>query len=46
MYEKIAFQLVNCIDIFIGGGKKHFINRKDERNLINEMTEYEFINSN
>ena len=46
MYEKIAFQLSqHDIDIFIGGGKKHFINRKDERNLINEMTEYEFVNS-
>ena len=46
MYEKIAFQLSqHDIDIFIGGGKKHFINRKDERNLISEMTEYEFVNS-
>ena len=29
----------------VDGGKKHFINRKDERNLISEMTEYEFVNS-
>ena len=46
MYEKIAFQLSqHDIDLFVGGGKKHFINRKDKRNLIREMTEYEFVNS-
>jgi alkaline phosphatase len=45
-YENIALQLRNHnIDIFIGGGSKYFTTRKDERNLINEMSEYEFIKS-
>jgi len=45
-YENIALQLRNHnIDIFIGGGSKYFTTRKDRRNLINEMSEYEFIKS-
>lgn len=38
-YEEIANQMMNCnkLDIMIGGGKKHFTQRKDGRNLINEM---------
>lgn len=45
-YENIALQLRNHkIDIFIGGGSKYFTTRKDKRNLINEMSEYEFIKS-
>lgn len=39
-YEEIALDFAECnkIDILIGGGRKHFINRKDNLNLINEMT--------
>jgi alkaline phosphatase len=45
-YEKIAFQLSQHeVDYFIGGGKKFFIDRKDKRNLINEMTDYTFVES-
>ena len=45
-YENIALQLRNHnIDIFIGGGSKYFTTRNDKRNLINEMSEYEFIKS-
>jgi len=45
-YENIALQLRNHnIDIFIGGGSKYFTTRKDKRNLINEMSEYEFVKS-
>ena len=45
-YEDIAFQMsVSDVDFFIGGGKKHFIRRKDGRNLLDEMNEWEFISS-
>lgn len=45
-YEEIAFQLsVSVVDYFIGGGRKHFIKRKDKRNLIKEMVEYDFVSS-
>ncbi len=38
MYEDIAtFYLSGNCDIFLGGGKKNFIARKDQRNLINEL---------
>ncbi|MDD4198061.1 MAG: alkaline phosphatase [Paludibacter sp.] len=38
MYEEIAADYLNTdIDVFIGGGKKHFENRKDKRNLIEEL---------
>ena len=38
MYEEIAeFYLTDNCDIFLGGGKKRFDNRKDGRNLINEI---------
>ncbi|MCF0190335.1 MAG: alkaline phosphatase [Marinilabiliaceae bacterium] len=38
MYEEIAtFYPKSGIDIFIGGGKKHFTERADGRNLIEEM---------
>ena len=38
-YEEIAMDFAQSdkIDIIIGGGRKHFINRKDSLNLINEM---------
>ncbi|MGA0273519.1 MAG: alkaline phosphatase [Flavobacteriaceae bacterium] len=43
-YETIAFQLSqHQVDYFVGGGKKFFIDRKDKRNLINEMTKYTFV---
>ena len=38
MYEDIAeFYLKNKCNIFLGGGKKRFDNRKDQRNLIDEL---------
>ncbi|MGE0088204.1 MAG: alkaline phosphatase [Bacteroidales bacterium] len=37
-YEKIAtFFLKTEIDVFIGGGKKHFMHRKDSLNLIDSL---------
>jgi alkaline phosphatase len=43
-YETIAFQLSQHeVDYFVGGGKKFFIDRKDKRNLINDMTDYTFV---
>ncbi|MGC6478913.1 MAG: alkaline phosphatase [Flavobacteriaceae bacterium] len=45
-YQDIALQLSeHDIDIFIGGGKKHFDSRDDRRNLIKEMERYTFVNS-
>ena len=45
-YEKIALQMsTSPIDYFIGGGKKHFIKRKDKRNLIKEMSDYDISSS-
>ena len=45
LYEKIAFQLSqHNVDLFVGGGKDYFTKREDNRNLINEMSEYEFVN--
>ena len=45
-YEDIALQLVNSdVDYFIGGGRKFFISRKDKRNLMKEMDDYDFVNS-
>ncbi len=45
-YEDIAFQMsVSDVDFFIGGGKKHFNRRKDNRNLLNEMKDWEFTSS-
>ncbi|MDO4461921.1 MAG: alkaline phosphatase [Bacteroidia bacterium] len=41
-YEDIAsFYQNSGIDVFIGGGKKHFTERKDGRDLIKEMSEKE-----
>lgn len=39
MYEVIAEQMMNCdkLDVAIGGGRKHFNNRKDGRDLLAEM---------
>lgn len=38
MYEEIAADFLNTdIDVFIGGGYKHFADRKDGRNLLNEL---------
>ena len=45
-YQEIAHQLSESqVDFFIGGGKKHFIKRNDKKNLINEMIDWEFVNS-
>ncbi|QIA09977.1 alkaline phosphatase [Draconibacterium halophilum] len=39
MYEEIAADFLKTdIDVFIGGGYKHFTRRKDGRNLVNELT--------
>lgn len=45
-HEKIALQLSqHSIDIFVGGGSKHFTDREDGRNLIKEMDSYNFVRS-
>jgi alkaline phosphatase len=45
-YEEIAVQLSESdIDYFIGGGKKHFNERKDSRNLIKEMNTVDVVKS-
>ncbi len=45
-HEEIANQLSSKnINFFVGGGKKYFISRKDERNLISEMQDYDFVNN-
>ena len=45
-YDNIALQLSNhSVDIFVGGGSKHFSKRKDKRNLIKEMSDYDFVKS-
>ena len=44
-YQDIALQLKESdLDYFIGGGKKHFTKRKDNRNLVAEMTEWTIVN--
>ncbi len=38
MYEAIANDFAESnIDVFIGGGKKHFVDRKDSVNLLNKL---------
>lgn len=45
-YQDIALQLSESqVDYFIGGGKKHFTKRKDDRNLIDEMTDWTIVSS-
>lgn len=45
-YQDIALQLSeHNVDLFIGGGKKHFESREDGRNLLKEMKGYEFVTS-
>jgi alkaline phosphatase len=45
-YENIALQLSkHSVDIFAGGGSKHFMSRKDKKNLIKEMSDYTFVKS-
>lgn len=40
MYEEIAADFLKTdIDVFIGGGIQHFTQRKDGRNLLNELKE-------
>lgn len=44
LYNDIALQLSqHNVDLFVGGGKKFFINRKDKRNLVEEMANYNFV---
>jgi len=43
MTEEIAADFLNVdIDVFIGGGRKFFAERKDSRNLINELKEKDY----
>lgn len=43
-YQEIALQLSQHeVDIFVGGGKKHFNQREDGRNLLNEMKQYTLV---
>ena len=45
-YENIALQMsTSVVDYFIGGGKKHFNDREDNRNLIKEMSTYDIVSS-
>ena len=45
-YDEIASQLSKSnINFFVGGGEKYFNDRRDKRNLMNEMDDYLFANS-
>ena len=45
-YNEIASQLSKSnINFFVGGGEKYFNDRRDKRNLMNEMDDYSFANS-
>ena len=45
-YQEIAYQLSKSeVDFFIGGGEKHFIKRNDNKNLVNEMKDWEFVSN-
>ena len=45
-YEDIALQLSqNEVDFFVGGGRDYFTKRDDKRNLIKEMSDYDFVYS-
>ena len=45
-YEDIALQLSeHDVDLFVGGGKDYFNKRKDKRNLLEEMSDYTFVDS-
>ncbi|MBP8849825.1 MAG: alkaline phosphatase [Breznakibacter sp.] len=42
-YEDIAADFLKCdIDLFIGGGEKHFAEREDNRNLLEELRQKGF----
>jgi len=45
-YQEIALQMSESkVDYFIGGGRTHFTTREDNRNLIQEMRDYDIVNS-
>jgi alkaline phosphatase len=45
-HEEIARQLsLSSVDVFVGGGRKYFNNRKDQKNLIEEMNKYSFVSN-
>jgi len=47
MMEEIAVDLVQSnVDFFVGGGLKHFIRRGDERNLLTELANKDYVVSN
>lgn len=44
MQEEIAADFIDSnIDLFIGGGRKFFTNRKDKRNLLKELQKNEYL---
>lgn len=44
MAEEIALDFVNSgVDVFIGGGRNHFENREDGRNLLSELEEMGYM---
>lgn len=44
MYEEIALDMADSgLDYFVGGGKKYFDRRKDERNLIKELNDQGYV---
>ncbi len=47
LYENIALEFLNTeIDFFIGGGKKYFDRRTDDRNLIKELRQKDYTVQN
>ncbi len=47
MMEEIAADMIGVdVDFFVGGGLKHFIRRKDERNLLSELANKGYVISN
>jgi alkaline phosphatase len=47
MMEEIAADLLKVdLDFFVGGGLKHFTRRKDERDLVQELTNKGYVISN
>ena len=45
-YDNIAVELSKSnINLFVGGGERYFNDREDNRNLIEEMDKYVFVNN-
>ncbi|HKJ78789.1 MAG TPA: alkaline phosphatase, partial [Prolixibacteraceae bacterium] len=44
MYEEIAADFLNTdFEVLIGGGKEHFTKRKDQRNLVEELSQKGYV---